>query len=130
MEPKLYCEAEFDPSAGQAPCVSDKLFDGGVAQVQLDVAIGSHRAAMRAPQLGTLAQQILDRLSVPALAGPARMCWPGINDKQIAALGARYCRLASTVTDLPEWPGNRGGRWSEAVEGKIRRDSWPYRRRP
>src|SRR5450432_1168341 len=52
---ELYCEAEFDPSAGQVPSVSDQRFHGGVAQAQLDVAIGSHRAAMRA-RIGTLAQ--------------------------------------------------------------------------
>jgi hypothetical protein len=75
---ELYCEAEFDPSAGQAP--SDQLFHDGVAHAQVTVAIGSHRAAMRA-RIGALAQQILDRLSVPA-ARPGQDVLAGHHDQQ------------------------------------------------
>ena len=71
---ELYCEAEFDVSQGPAAALPDIRFHDGVSHAQWDVAIGSHRAAMRA-RIGALARQILDRLSVsavrPGLDGPA-----------------------------------------------------------
>ncbi len=58
---ELYCEAEFDPSA--AALLPDELFHRTVQQAQIDIAINSHRAAMRA-RIGALARQILDRFSI------------------------------------------------------------------
>lgn len=67
---ELYCEAGFDPPA--APSLPDELFHRAVQQAQIDIAIDSHRAAMRA-RIGALTRQILDRLSVQVAqhsAGP------------------------------------------------------------
>ena len=64
---ELYREAEF----GEAPLLADELFHCAVQQAQIDIAIGSHRAAMRA-RIGAFARQLLDRLPVQISPAPRR----------------------------------------------------------
>jgi hypothetical protein len=61
---ELYREAEFGEPV--VPLLTDELLHRAVQQAQTDIAIGSHRAAMRA-RIGAFARQLLDRLSIQAV---------------------------------------------------------------
>jgi hypothetical protein len=63
---ELYREAEF----GEPALLTDELLHRPVQQAQIDIAIGSHRAAMRT-RIGTFARQFLDRFSVQVAQHPA-----------------------------------------------------------
>jgi hypothetical protein len=60
---ELYREVEFGEPA--VSLLTDELLHRAVQQAQIDIAIDSHRAAMR-KRIGAFARQLLDRLSVQA----------------------------------------------------------------
>jgi hypothetical protein len=67
---ELYREADFGEPV--MALLTDELLHRPVQQAQIDIAIGSHRAAMRT-RIGAFARQFLDRFSVQVAqhsAGP------------------------------------------------------------